>query len=162
MAGLQGASLHAFFERDTFLVPVPRSSPRKQNAAWPALTICRALQARGYGQGILELLQRTHNIRKASRSPGNRLTILEHLDTLKVQDESFTFSPKLVLVDDVITKGTMFSACFLALKRSMPDADIRAFALVRTQGNVDPVTLVDPSLGKVLVDTLHWTCTRIP
>jgi hypothetical protein len=39
-----------------------------------------------------------------------------------------------VLIDDVITKGRTILAVAARLHEALPDADIRAFALVRTMG----------------------------
>jgi hypothetical protein len=42
--------------------------------------------------------------------------------------------PRLVLIDDVITKGRTLFAAATRLHEAFPFADIRGFALVRTMG----------------------------
>jgi len=57
---------------------------------------------------------------------------------------------RLVLVDDVITKGRTILAAAIRLHEAFPNADIRAFALVRTKGLVSGVAdALDPCQGIV-------------
>jgi adenine/guanine phosphoribosyltransferase-like PRPP-binding protein len=57
---------------------------------------------------------------------------------------------RIVMVDDVITKGRTLLAAAIRLYEAFPNADIRAFALVRTMGFVPDVRQpLDPCLGVV-------------
>jgi pyrimidine operon attenuation protein/uracil phosphoribosyltransferase len=57
---------------------------------------------------------------------------------------------RIVLVDDVITKGRTILAAAARLHDAFPNADIRAFALVRTMGFLpDVVHLTEPCQGFV-------------
>jgi hypothetical protein len=57
---------------------------------------------------------------------------------------------QIVLVDDVITKGRTLVAAAMRLHEAFPEAEIRAFALVRTMGLIlDVVRLFDPCEGVV-------------
>jgi len=57
---------------------------------------------------------------------------------------------KFVLVDDVITKGRTILAAAIRLHEAFPNADIRAFALIRTMGFVAKINdNLDPCQGQV-------------
>ena len=58
----------------------------------------------------------------------------------------------MTVVDDFITKGnTLLAACSL-LKEALPEAEVRAFALVRTMGLVPEVErVVEPCMGTIRV-----------
>ena len=59
---------------------------------------------------------------------------------------------KIVLVDDVITRGRTLFAAAARLQSALPHADIRAFALIRTLGFVSRMDrVVEPCHGVV-----HW------
>jgi adenine/guanine phosphoribosyltransferase-like PRPP-binding protein len=57
---------------------------------------------------------------------------------------------RIVLVDDVITKGRTILAAAAKLQEALPNADIRAFALVRTMGFLTHVPhFLEPCQGVV-------------
>jgi orotate phosphoribosyltransferase len=57
---------------------------------------------------------------------------------------------RVVLLDDVITKGRTLMAAAMRLNDAFPDIEIRAFAMLRTMGRVDHVEqLVDPCIGVI-------------
>ena len=56
----------------------------------------------------------------------------------------------VVLIDDVVTKGRTLLAAATRLQEAFPEADIRAFALLRTQGLIPGVQrLLDPCKGEI-------------
>lgn len=58
---------------------------------------------------------------------------------------------QITLVDDVLTKGSTTVACADLLQERFPDATIRIFAMMRTQGFVDDIEkIVDPSVGTII------------
>jgi adenine/guanine phosphoribosyltransferase-like PRPP-binding protein len=70
--------------------------------------------------------------------------------------DSFAVAPalgpirRIVLIDDVITKGRTLLAAAARLRAELPYADIRAFALIRTQGFVHRIErLVEPCHGVI-------------
>ena len=57
---------------------------------------------------------------------------------------------RVVLIDDVITKGRTLLAAAARLRVELPFTDIRGFALIRTQGLVDHIEhLAEPCQGVV-------------
>jgi orotate phosphoribosyltransferase-like protein len=56
----------------------------------------------------------------------------------------------VVIVDDVITKGRTLLAAAARVREALPDAQIRAFALLRTMALVSDLTnLLDPCRGEI-------------
>jgi adenine/guanine phosphoribosyltransferase-like PRPP-binding protein len=57
---------------------------------------------------------------------------------------------RIVLIDDVVTKGRTLLAAATRLQEAFPSAQIRAFALVRTMGLIAGVNqLLDPCKGEI-------------
>jgi hypoxanthine phosphoribosyltransferase len=89
---------------------------------------------------------------------GERPTVKEHRASFAISPASSfragfdSQSPRtrLLLVDDIVTKGrTLFAAAGL-LRHTFPDAEIRAFALARTMGLVSGLEhLVAPCEGEI-------------
>jgi adenine/guanine phosphoribosyltransferase-like PRPP-binding protein len=78
-----------------------------------------------------------------------RPTVQQHYQSFAVIPSSKP-AKKIVLVDDVITKGRTLAAAAMRVQDAFPDAEVRAFALVRTMGFVlDVPRLFDPCQGEV-------------
>jgi hypothetical protein len=144
------------FENAAVLVPVPGSSTGPQaptrrepldahrtvSPLWAAERLACALRGIGLGASVWHGLRRVSAVRKSATAlNAERPTVRQHYDSFAV-----TTSPpgpaipqRFVLVDDVITKGRTIFAAALRLHDAFPNADIRAFALVRTMGFVQDV-----------------------
>ncbi|MBI1379902.1 MAG: hypothetical protein GC161_02295 [Planctomycetaceae bacterium] len=60
---------------------------------------------------------------------------------------------RLVVVDDVVTKGATLLASALRLQEAFPTAEVRCFAMVRTLGREPDVPQVlDPCVGEIRWD----------
>jgi hypothetical protein len=57
---------------------------------------------------------------------------------------------RLVLVDDVITKGRTLLAAAARLRAELPLSDIRGFALIRTEGFVHQIKHLEESCHGVV------------
>jgi hypoxanthine phosphoribosyltransferase len=56
----------------------------------------------------------------------------------------------IVLIDDVVSKGRTLLAAAMRVQEALPNAQVRAFAMVRTMGLVPDVSrLVDPCRGQI-------------
>lgn len=142
-----------FFGPDVMLIPVPGSAPLVKGALWVPDRLAAALVGEGLGQLVWCGLKRVFAVRKSATAPaGERPTVQDHYDSFAV--ESSLVPPKrIVLVDDVITKGRTLLAAATRVQEAFPDAEVRAFALLRTMGLVpDVAQLLEPCIGEI-----HWT-----
>jgi hypothetical protein len=144
------AALAPFLSPDVTLVPVPRSAPLADGALWPAKVIADILAAAGFGGTVLPLVERATAVRKSSSSlPKDRPSVAEHYESLAVQTQLLR-PAQITLVDDVLTQGRTVFACAMRLIEAFPDAQIRCFAMVRTQGLVDNIErIIEPAAGIV-------------
>jgi hypothetical protein len=130
------------------LVPVPGSAPTT-DAPWPALILALALKDVGLGARVWIGLRRVSPVRKSATAPAReRPTVRQHYESFCVET-SVISPPRLVLVDDVITKGRTLLAAAARLQSALPHADLRAFALIRTVGSQPIEHLVDICQGVV-------------
>jgi hypothetical protein len=135
------------------LVPVPGSAPTT-DAPWPALILAQALKDVGLGARVWIGLRRVSPVRKSATAlVRERPTVRQHYESFGVDPSTFCPSrlvpSRLVLVDDVITKGRTLFAAAARLQSALPHADIRAFALIRTVGRQPLEHLLDICQGVV-------------
>lgn len=148
-----GASeeLKAILDAESILVPTPRSAPLVSPAAlWPAREICEGLVERGIGRRVAPCLERARSVRKSAfQGPGERPSAVEQMEAMVVTDIA-TIGERMVLVDDVVTKGCTILGAASLLQSVASTARISAFALVRTMGLVPEVErIVEPCLGMI-------------
>jgi hypothetical protein len=132
------------------LVPVPGCSRTAAGTKTVAEHLATAMVEAGLGGGIWNGLRRTRPVRKsATASPGSRPTVGAHYDSFAIEAAT-ALPPRVVLVDDVITKGRTLLAAAARLQEAFPTAEIRAFAMLRTMGLVQGVDhLLDPCVGEI-------------
>lgn len=144
------AILQPFLGPDVTLVPIPRSAPLPDGALWPSKVICDVLCENGFGRDVQTYLERTRAVpRSSSSSRAERPLVPIHMDSIRA-DRPFFMPEKITVVDDVITMGRTSFACAELLRSICPHAEIRIFAMIRTQGLQDDIEkIVDPSTGTV-------------
>lgn len=147
---IRGTVFQRVFAQDVTLVPVPGSTAT-HGAPWAAWQLAIAFRELGLGREIWAALERRTPVTKsATAAAGQRPTVWQHYDSLLVRPAARRPPQKIVLIDDVITKGRTLLAAAARVRAALPDVDLRAFALVRSQGFVTRATrLLDPVEGFV-------------
>ncbi len=147
--GARDRQLAALFAPGTVLVPVPGSAPSGE-APWAALRLAVALSEVGFALRVWPVLRRRYAVTRSATAPSAaRPSVQQHFDSFAVRP-AVTALQRIVLVDDVITKGRTLLAAAARLRCELPYADIRGFALIRTQGFVDRIErLAQPCHGVI-------------
>jgi hypothetical protein len=152
---IRHSTLSGLFTSQTILVPVPSSAP-SAHRTWAAERLAFALHGVGLGGSVWAGIERRFPVRKSATALNiDRPTVRQHYESFVVSTFSTTtrlpFEPvKFVLIDDVITKGRTILAAAARLHEAFPNADIRAFTLIRTMGFVAKVDdPLDPCQGQV-------------
>lgn len=140
-----------FFGGDVVLVPIPGSTPRKDaTSLWVGERICAALLAEGVAASVATYLVRDYQVPKSAfQGWGNRPDVTTHYDSISVSADLLQ-PAKILLVDDIVTRGCTLLACGSRIQESFPEADVRAFAMLRTMGLVpDVVSTKEPCVGSI-------------
>jgi hypothetical protein len=145
--------LAPLFGATVTLVPMPRSTPLVQGALWPAQKICDALMQMGVAEQTNPLLERIRPVARSSHAlPGERPGIQEHYASF-IAHRRIDVSDGIVLVDDVVTKGSTAIAAASRIAEAYPEASIHLFAVIRTKGMVPDIErILDPTFGRVRRD----------
>jgi hypothetical protein len=135
---------------NALLIPMPRSSLQKAGALWPSLVICKALMAEGLGADIDPCLRRTVPVSKAATAePGERPDPIDHDNSVVVKRASLFAPERIVIVDDVITRGSSFLGVFPKIVEAFPGIPVNCFALVRTISEGDIDAILAPVCGAI-------------
>lgn len=142
--------LAGFFGTADVLVPVPGSAPSAAGGSWAARHLAVALINEGLGGAEWSGLRRVWAVRKsATAAPGERPTVNLHYQSF-FMERTATPPERIVLIDDVVTRGRTLLAAASRVHEAFPCAQIRAFALVRTMGLTPGVRqLLDPCKGEI-------------
>jgi hypothetical protein len=147
---LHGRRFLEFFDEHTLLVPIPEYRPSGHTTFWAARRLALALQETGLAEEVWTGLRRVSSVERSSSAwMWERPTVQQHYQSFAVIPSSKP-AKKVVLVDDVVTKGRTLAAAAMRVQDAFPDAEVRAFALVRTMGFVlDVPRLCDPCQGEI-------------
>jgi hypothetical protein len=140
-----------FLRSNPALVPIPRRIPLQPHDPISAPeAIARALKSAGLGGLVWPALRRTRVIPKSAWvKPGSRPEFIEHYTSLELLDEE-PATHRFLLVDDFVTRGRTLLAAAAVLYQAIPDARIRAFALIRTEGLApDIAAIASPKIGVI-------------
>ena len=142
--------LAGFFGAADVLVPVPGCGPSMTGSLWAAEHLAVALLNEGLGGAAWPGLRRVRAVRKsATAAPGERPTVRLHYESFLI-DHPAVPPERIVLIDDVVTKGRTLLAAASRVHEAFPGAQIRAFALVRTMGLIPGVQQsLDPCKGEI-------------
>jgi hypothetical protein len=122
----------SLFQSDTVLVPIPRSSLLGKDYLWVPQRIANALVRRGFGSRAIPCLIRTRAVLKSAYVPASqRPTPTQHYDSIAIQGD-LSAPNDIVLVDDIVTRGSTIMGAANRLLDAFPSARIGAFAAIRT------------------------------
>ncbi|WP_273214073.1 hypothetical protein [Runella zeae] len=121
------------FLGNSTLVPIPSSNLVKSDSLRVPLEICDELKKVETHLQICDCLERYLPVKQAKLgfTSDNRPSLEEHLKSIKFID-NLIYTDSIVLVDDVLTTGTIAAACARILNNVYPNKQIRVFALLRT------------------------------
>lgn len=147
---LRGSHFRRVFTQDSVLVPVPGSAASRYGP-WPSWQLAIAFRELGLAREVWVALERRVPVTKSATAlVGQRPTLEQHFNSLSVKAVPKPPPQKIILIDDVITKGRTVLAAAARLRGLLTDADIRAFVLVRTLGFQNRVVRVlEPCEGYV-------------
>jgi hypothetical protein len=142
--------LAGFFGLSDVLVPVPGCAPFLTGGVWAANHLAAALVNEGLGGTAWPGLRRVRPVRKsATAAPGERPTVYLHYESFLIE-RPMILPERIILIDDVVTKGRTLLAAASRVHEAFPRAQVRAFALVRTMGLVSGIPhLLDPCKGEI-------------
>jgi predicted amidophosphoribosyltransferase len=140
----------SFFQQGTVLVPVPKSSLMRPNTLWVPSRIASAIFGVGLAERVSTCLSRIKAVPKAATShPKERPKPADHYKSISVQ-KSMVSPEKILLIDDVITRGSTLLGAANRLSDVFPNTPIHAFAAVRTINSPQEFSQIfDPCIGKV-------------
>ena len=151
----------SFFRPNTILVPTPKSSLMKEGTLWVPHRLAIALVNCGLGKEVAQILKRVRPVSKAAwSSPEKRPLPHEHYESMEVQ-KSLSEPSNILLIDDIITRGSTLLGAASRLAEVFPSAHICAFAVMRAITNeCDFEKVYYPIVGTIRLrtegDTLRW------
>lgn len=136
-----------FVGDDVTLVPVPGRAPLAPGAVSRTQQIAYALVDQRLARETQPLLERVRPVPKSAyAAPGERPSAEEHFASLAV-GRVLAVPARILLIDDVVTRGATLLAAASRLREAFPDVAIRAFALVRTESHGELASIRDPKEG---------------
>lgn len=149
-AQVTSGTFRDFFQGEVGLVPAPQSAPLVKGGLWVPNLIAERLVVGGFGKSVHPYLVRRVALPKSAYAgPGERPTCQQHYDSIGVS-AGLVAPSRLIVVDDVVTKGRTLLACVRRLREALPACEIACFAMIRTKGVQPEVeNVLDPCLGRI-------------
>jgi predicted amidophosphoribosyltransferase len=95
----------SFFQTNTVLVPIPKSSLMRHGTLWVPHRLATALVDCSLGKEVANILNRVRPVRKAAWStPDSRPLPQEHYESMEIQ-KTLSEPSDILLIDDIITRG---------------------------------------------------------
>lgn len=149
---------------DAVLVPAPRSAPLlTPDSAWPCKVLCEEMLKHGLGNKSIHALVRHESVAKSSfQTHGNRPPASIHFKSLKYVG-GISSTDKVVIVDDILTKGATMLAMASHLAESAKVRNIACFALMRTRNFLEDIDkIIEITRGQIVYDAGSDSVRRLP
>ncbi len=157
IAAKKAKCLERFFGEDVLVVPAPKSGLTLPStfgkSLWVPYRLCEEIKRRRLAGRVAPLIQRIKAVPSSKMSPpGQRPTARVHLGSFVV-DKSIDLAGvrRILIVDDVVTKGNTLLACASKLRSFVPDAEISTFALIRTISKGEIEKMLEPTAGDLVL-----------
>jgi hypothetical protein len=156
----ESGAFPGFFGADVTLVAVPGRAPLAPGAVSRTQLICDALLACGLAKDVVALIERVEPVLKSAyAAPAERPLAEDHYATIAVA-RTLLAPARVLLVDDVVTRGATLLGAASRIKDAFPDCEVRGFALVRTESFDEVVQVRDPRVGTIEVARTGKTVRR--
>ena len=146
--------LAGLFPPTTILVPIPQNPRHPREAPWVTYQLACQLQQRGLASHVWPVLAHRRSIAPSAHCHRwQRPSVLEHWQALGCDAIAPPAAAQLrvVLIDDVVSRGRTLLAAALRLHGHFPQASISAFALFRTLGFAAHIGhVLQPCKGQIL------------
>jgi len=149
-AHVQTGALPDCFGDDVTVVPIPGHAPALPNGLWVPARLCDQMVAQGLAAVSEPWLERVTAVEKSRTLV--RPTALQHQHSMRVVPTEVP-GRRIVLVDDVITRGAVGLASASLLAARFPGCSITLFAMIRTIS--DPrmfASMLTPCFGTVTLE----------
>lgn len=141
-----------FFAKSTVLVPAPKSARARPGSLWVPQRLACSMEKHGLGVRAECLVRETAVPKSATSPPRKRPKPRDHYASMKVTDILDDPPGRIVIVDDVITRGSTLIGAANKLAEAFPNARIRGLAALRTISNPDEFKDVfDPCVGTIAI-----------
>lgn len=149
-AHVQAGALPNCFGDDVIVVPVPGHAPATPTGLWVPERLCGHMVAHGLAAASEPWLERVATVERSRALV--RPTALQHYDSMRVVHTGVA-GRRILLVDDVITRGAVGLASASLLAARFPNCSITLFAMIRTIS--DPAqfaAMLAPCIGTVQLE----------
>lgn len=124
---------------------------------WPGLDIANELLAQRLARDVQKLLVRSRSVPRAHEQlPTNRPKFEQLVDSLEWRGDLGADLRRIIVVDDVVTRGTTFLSAREVIQRVHPWLDVVGFAAVRTMSFEIVTEPLAPTTGNVTLAQSGW------